>query len=251
MADVHDPSVPSSPTPGGSPAPKKAMSTGTKVAIGCGIAAVLAIVVVVIAMVAGGMFLKDKADDMVGGFEAQEEASQKVQELEREHPFTAPADGIVDPDRAETFLAVTNTAWEKMREDMEDLAERGESIEESGGEAGFGDAMAGVQTLGRSRVAIAEALDEHEMPVSEYIWLGMELTRAYQAIDMAPEQSGVPAPNLEIAREHREELAEIVQEQDGERIGKGAVLGMAWTWATSEGVSPALGWDTLAPPSME
>src|SRR5688500_13948947 len=144
MADVRDPSVPPPPGPAAGPPPKK-MSTGAKVAIGCGILAVLVIVVLVIMTVAGGMFLKKKAGDLTGGLEAQQQASERVQALEREHPFTAPPDGVVGEDRAETFIAVTNDAWEAMHESMEEVAERGEEIEEGGGEAGFGDAMAGLQ----------------------------------------------------------------------------------------------------------
>ena len=155
---MPDPQPPIDATPPAAPPPKKGMSTGAKVAIGCGILALLAIVGVVVAIVAGGMFVYRKADEFTGGLEAQQEASETVQELEREHPFTAPTDGIVRSDRAEAFFAVTDDAWEDMREWVEDMRDRGEEIDSRGGEAGFGDAMAGLQGLGRSRVALSEAL---------------------------------------------------------------------------------------------
>ena len=221
------------------------MSTGAKVAIGCGIAIVLVIIGLVIFSVIGGMFLKNKANELTGGLEAQQEASEKVQALEREHPFTAPADGIVTEEMAERFLAVTDDAWDGMREEMEEIAERGGRIDEQGGQAGIGDAMAGVRAIARSRVELAEALEAHDMPVSAYLWTGMELTRAYHAIGMEPEQSGVPAQNIQLAERHREALAEIAEDsEDDNRPGKGAVLGMAWTLGTSEGVAPT-GWDTM------
>ena len=223
--------------------PKKGMSTGAKVAIGCGIALVLVIIAFGIAAVVGGMFVKNKAEQLTGGLEAQQEASEKIQALEREHPFAAPADGVVPADLAGKFLAVTNDAWEKIHDDMEDLSERSQDIDE-GGRAGLGDAMAGVQALGRTRVALAEALEDNDMPVSAYLWTGMELTRAYQALGMPPEQTGIPAQNLQLAERYRSELAEIAGDgQDGE-IGKGMVLGMAWTWGMSEGTTP-MGWDTM------
>ena len=90
MTDPQTPVPPSSPT---TPPPKKGMSTGGKVAIGCGILAVIAIVVVIVAIVAGGMFVSKKANEFTGGMEAQQEASDRIQELEREHPFTPPQDG--------------------------------------------------------------------------------------------------------------------------------------------------------------
>jgi hypothetical protein len=246
MADVRDPSVPPSRDPAAGAPPKKGMSTGAKVAIGCGILAVLVIVVLVVMTVAGGMFLKDKADDMAGGLEAQQEASERVQALERDHPFTPPSDGVVAENRAETFVAVTDDAWGAMRESMEEVAERGEDIEQEGGAAGFGDAMAGLQALGQSRVALADALDEHEMPASEYLWTGLALMRAYELLETPTAQSGVPPENLELANRYRDELAEIAEEDEDGRPDKSVVLGMAWTWAMSEGVLPeTMGWDTL------
>ncbi|MFN2421615.1 MAG: hypothetical protein ABR527_09610 [Gemmatimonadota bacterium] len=246
MADVRDPSVPPSPDPAAGPPPKKTMSTGAKVAIGCGILAVLAIVILVIMTVAGGMFLKKKAGDVTGGLEAQQQASERVQALERDHPFTAPPDGVVGEDRAETFIAVTDDAWEAMRESMEEVVERGEEIEEEGGAAGFGDAMAGLQALGQSRVALAEALDEHDMPVSEYVWSGLALMRAYEVLETPTAQVGVPPQNLELANRYRDELADIAEEDEDGRPDKSVVLGMAWTWGMSEGMLPeTMGWDTL------
>ena len=251
MADARDPTVPASQDPavpsgaGGVP-PKRGMSTGVKVAIGCGILAALIVLGVVIMTVVGGMFVKNKAEQLSGGLEAQQEASQTIQELEREHPFTPPAGGVLTEELAEKFLAVTDDAWERMGEEMDEVAQRGERIEDRGGQAGLGDAMAGLQALGRSRVALAEALDENEMPVSAYLWTGLALMRAYEALDLPPEQSGLPPQNLELAARHRSELAEIADEDGDDRPDKGVVLGMAWTWAMSEGALPqTLGWDTL------
>ena len=148
-------------------------------------------------------------------------------------------------DRAETFFAVTDDAWEAMREWVDDMRERGEEIDSRGGEAGFGDAMAGLQGLGRSRVALSEALEDHDMAVSEYIWTGMALAHAYAALDQPAETSGVPAENLELAGQHRERLAEMADEGEGAE-GRGVVLAIAWTLATSEGITSAIpGLDTL------
>lgn len=246
MADVRDPSVPSSQPGAPGPPPKKPMSTGVKIAIGCGILAALVIIVLVVMTVAGGMFLRDKAEDFTGGLEAQEEASQTIRELEQEHPFSPPADGVVGEDRADRFLAVTDDAWDRMRESMEEVAEREREMEQQGGAAGFGDAMAGMQALGDARVALAEALAGHDMPVSEYLWTGTTLVQAYASLDLPPEQTGVRPENLEIARERRAELADIAENGNEDAADKSVVLGMAWTWAMSEGVAPeAIGWDTL------
>jgi len=242
MVEPRDPHAASPGEPGAPP--KQGMSTGVKVAIGCGVLLVLVIIGFVVLTVIGGMFVKNKAEELTGGLEAQQEASETIQSLERENPFTPPADGVVSEDLAGKFFAVTDDAWDKMREDLEEMADRGEDIEERGGQAGFGDAMAGVEALGRSRVALAEALEENDMPVSAYLWTGMALVRAYQGLDMPPEQTGIPPRNLELAQQYRAELAEIADSGQDGRPGKGAVLGMAGTWGAMEGTMPA-GWDTM------
>lgn len=216
--------------------PKKGMSTGAKVAIGCGIAFLVGLVALVVAMVAGGMFLKKKAEDFAGGVEAQQEASEVVRELERDHAFTAPEDRVVGEDRAETFFAVTDQAWEDMRGIVEEWQERGDRMDD--GRATPGDVMAGIGALGdlgRARVALAEALDDHDMPVSEYVWTGMRLSEAYGSLDASGE-TGVPEANRALARANRDRLAEIAGDEDEGGTGKALVLAMAWTWTGEAGI---------------
>lgn len=245
MTDAdRTPPDPSPPSEAAAPPPRRGMSTGTKIAIGCGAVALLAIIALIVAGVAGGLFLKRKTDQFTGGVEAQTKASETLQQLEADHPFRPPSDGRIGADRAERFLEVTDDAWADMEEVAEDLSERGRDIEERGGEAGMRDAMAGIQGLGRARVALAEALEDHEMPSSEYLWTGLALMRAYEALDRPAGESGVPQENLDLAAEHRAELAEIEQ-TDEDDFGKGMVLGIAMTWGMTEGNLEALGIDTL------
>lgn len=233
-------------TPAGGPPPKKGMSTGAKVAIGCGGLVVVVLVVLVVAAVAGGLFFKNKAEEFAGGVEAQAEATETIQRLERERPFQPPADGVVGEDRAERFFAVTDDAWERMRDRVEDLADRAERIDERGGEAGFGDVMAGMRGLGGGRVALAESLEEYEMPVSEYLWTGLTLLRAYEFLEVPAGGEGVPAQNIALANRYRDELAEIAESDEDGRPDRSFVLGMAWTLGASEGaVRSGLGLDTL------
>ncbi len=243
-SEPRPPSEPAGPVSAGTPPPRKGLSTGAKVAIGCGIVALVVIVALIVAGVAGGLFLKRKADEFQGGVEAQTEASETIRELEAEHPFTPPADGRIDADQAERFFDVTDDAWADMEEVAADLAEREQDIEERGGEAGMRDAMAGLQGLGQARAALAGALEENEMPVSEYLWTGLALLRAYEDLDRPASESGIPQANLDLASEHRAQLAEIDETGDQE-IGKGMVLGIAVTLGLTEGNIGALGIDTL------
>jgi hypothetical protein len=231
MTDMPPPSS-SSPQEPASPAPPKKMSTGVKVAIGCGVLVVVVVVGIVIASIAGGMFLRRKAQEWSGDIEGQAETGAVIDRLEAEHPFSPPTDGVVDPARAERFFAVTDLAWGQIEPEWDDLEERGREIGDRGGEASVGDVIAGVRGLTHARTAIAEALDEHEMPVSEYVWVGFALTRAYRVFEDSDQgQQGidpnVPQANLELAARYRDELLEI--SGGGPTPGKSAVLGLAMT----------------------
>jgi hypothetical protein len=207
------------------------MSTGVKVAIGCGVLAVVVVVGIVIASIAGGMFLR-KAQEWSGDIEGQAETGAVIDRLETEYPFSPPVDGVVDPARAERFLAVTDLAWGQIEPKWDDLEERGREIGDRGGEASVGDVIAGVRGLTHARTAIAEALDKHEMPVSEYVWVGFALTRAYRALEGSDQgqegiDRGVPPANRDLAARYRDELLEI--SGGGPTPGKSSVLGLAMT----------------------
>ena len=71
----------------------------------------------------------------------------------------------------------------------------------------------------------------------------MALSHAHAALDRPAGSSGVPAENLELARENQERLAELAE---GSEQSKAVVLAIAWTLATSEGVTSSIpGLDTL------
>lgn len=229
---------------------KSGMSTGKKVAIGCGVLVLLAVLAVGAAVTVGGLFLKDRAETFVEGIEeqgrAQEEAGAIVEELRAEYPFDPPEDGVVGQDRARRFLAVTDEAWgelEAWADDLDALEERMEGRESPR----VSDIMAGMENMGRlarSRLVLAQAMEEHDMPPEEYIWTGLALSRAYENLDSGSSDPGVPEQNMDVARRHREELAEIVEETGD--TDRGAVLGLAVFWGmTDMSAWEAMGLDTM------
>jgi hypothetical protein len=232
MTDMSTPSSSSPQDPGSPPPPKKGMSAGAKLAIGCGVLAVVVVVGIVIASIAGGMFLRRKAEEWSSDIEGQTEAGAVIDRLEADHRFSRPADGVVDAARAERFFAVTDLAWRQIEPEWDDLEQRGREIGDRGGEASVGDVIAGVRGLTHARTAIAEALEEHEMPVSEYVWVGFTLTRAYRALESSDQgrqgiDHDVSQANLALAARYRDELLEI--SGGGPTPGKSAVLGLAVT----------------------
>lgn len=236
---------PGSPPPGGPP--KKGLSTGAKIAIGCGALAFLGLVVVVLAIAAGGLFLRDRADDFVAGIERQAEVTERMERLQRERPFQPPEDGVVTERQARTFFAITDDAWEEMEGWADEMADLGRRMERD--EARLRDMAAGVRGAGRfveSRAILADAMVEHEMTVGEYLWTGLALLRARDELERPEATDGVPPQNLALARSHRSELDEIARASDDDRASKGTVLNMAMVWGMADmSTWRALGLDTL------
>ncbi len=227
--------------PGAPPPPKQALSTGAKIAIGCGIFAALVLIVMVTCSLIVGKKLKDVGESMQAGVEDQEAAQKKVEALEQQHPFTPPADGSLDEGQVETFFAVTDEAWGDMKSWIEDMQARGERIDEKSGAAGLGDAVAGVKGYANARVALADAFADHDMTPSAYVWTGLRLMEAHGAL--SSESPGVPQKNVDIARKYADQIAALNEE--GQKTGKGVVLSLAFTLYPRADLMLPPGLDTL------
>ncbi len=218
---------PVGPAPVAPPPPSKGLSTGVKIAIGCAILALLVMIITVTCFTYGVKKLKDVGESMETSVGEQQEVQEKVAELEREHPLTPPADGTLEEDQVEKFLAVTDDAWGKMQDWVAEMEKRGQKIDASGGQARFGDAVAGFRGFAQARVALAQAFADHDMPPSAYVWTGFRLLQAHDA-QAAGAASGVPQKNLDLVAKYSDRIAEL-QEKNGGRIGKAAVLSLAFT----------------------
>ncbi|HVO32201.1 MAG TPA: hypothetical protein VMV18_15770, partial [bacterium] len=79
-----------------------AMSTGAKVAIGCGAVVVIAGAIGAAAVVGGAIWVKGKADTFV----ARAQKMEKLKEQAQANPFTLPGDGAMSEDRLVAYIAV-------------------------------------------------------------------------------------------------------------------------------------------------
>lgn len=234
--------------PGTAP-PKKGLSTGAKVLIGCLGVMVLAGVVLAVAIGVGGMALRSQFQDFTGGMEEQQEASEAMERLAEEHPFTPPDDGVVTEDQLDLFVAVTDQVWEDIRpwaEDLQQLARRSRERGE-GGTSGLREMAGGLQAIGgfaRARVQLAEALEEEGMSAGEYIWTGLNLHRAMEGLEGDRPAESVPDENLRLVERHRDRLPAF-EDEDGE-AGPGLVLAVATIWGMTDlSTWQAMGLDTL------
>lgn len=163
--------------------PRRRMPTGLKLAIGCLVAFFALAAIAAVALGVGGLWLKDRAGDFVEGVEsraeAQQEASAILERLERDRPFSPPADGRIDPGSAERFFEATALAWthiEPVVRDLDEIAERSR-----GERPRIGDMVDGMRNVGLltdSRLHIARALEQTGLSLDEYVWTGLALRQA-------------------------------------------------------------------------
>lgn len=236
----------SEPAPPGTPPGRKPLSTGTKLAIGCGAVVLLVALAGGVALAVGGFALQRVVGSALEGVEGQTEATETLARLREDHPFDPPADGAVTEAQLDRFLAVTSDAWESMEpwgEEIAALAAR----EQDRDQPSIGDMVGGARAMGgfaRARLQLADALDAHDTSLGEYAWVGLNLARALEVPTDAEPPSGVPAPNVSLARAHRERLPSLGN-ADGE-AGPGLVLAVATIFGMTEGATwQALGLDTL------
>lgn len=228
------------------PPPSSGMSTGAKVLIGCGIAAIAFLVLLVVLFGAGAWFVDRHLSEEGAGIARQAEVTRTLEALETEVDFEPPPGGVVGDDRAQRFFTATEDAWAETQGWAEELQQRSEEAEGRSGRATFGDATFALRGMGRARVVLGEALIEQRMPPSEYVWTGLALLRAHERRGLPPQESGVPPENTEIARRHETELRELARGDDAQRATRGSLFALARSLIVTEETGRRFsGWDTL------
>lgn len=229
---------------GGETGEEEGLSTAAKVGLGCG-GCLLVVVVVGVVVALGGGWLSRQVEDLAGTAERQAEATETLDRLRRDHAFRPPEDGAVDRDQARRFFGVTDAAWSEMRDWAAELEELGRELEDREARlTDVGALMEGYGKLAESRVVLARALEEHDMPLAEYLWTGGALRRAHDAMEEGPAGEEVPGATRSVIREHEDEIAELVG--DADEPGKRLVLFFAAAWGSAEGSLQGMpGLDTL------
>ena len=100
-----------------------ALSRGVKIALGCGTALVLSVVVVVTAVLGVAWWGIGKAQKAAEQFEADQKGVDEALQKANANPFTAPSDGVIQEDRLLRFLAVRKALHDEVYLKHKDMIE--------------------------------------------------------------------------------------------------------------------------------
>ena len=157
------------------------MSTGAKVAIGCGIVLIVGVIGVAAAVFGGLWWAKGKVEQVTAGETHIDELKKKANAV----PFTAPADGVIQEDRLVKFLDIRRrifAVYEKHKDELEAMNKKKQ--------ADFSDLTKGIGLLSEVRTTQAQALADVGMSEAEYAFLVQQIYKSLLASEVAKGTGG-------------------------------------------------------------
>jgi len=161
------------------------VGTAGKIAIGCGIALLVAGIVAIVALGGLAWWAKGKAEEFTG-------EQNRIEELHRKanaNPFTRPADGTISEGRLQKFLAARQRVYAVYEKHKEELDEMGKKKQ-----GDFGDVRKGFALINELRLAEAQALADVGMSEDEYRFLVEQIYKSMWASEAARSADGKASP---------------------------------------------------------
>jgi len=169
------------------------VGTAGKVAIGCGIAVLIAGIAGIVAVGGLAWWAKGKAEEFTS-------EQSRIEELHRKanaNRFTAPADGVVSEDRLQKFLDVRRrvyAVYERHKDELDAMSKKKQGD--------FGDVRKGFALINELRLAQAQALADVGMSEDEYRFLVEQIYKSMWASAAAksanPTASPAPAGDVSV-----------------------------------------------------
>ncbi|MET0552870.1 MAG: hypothetical protein ABW221_07530 [Vicinamibacteria bacterium] len=159
------------------------MGTGAKIAVGCGIALVVAVLGVVGVVVVGAYWAKSKVESV----QAEQKQIEDLKTKANEASFTEPADGVVEEPQIVRFIAV--------RKHVHDVYSKNEAFiesmkDEKKKDANFSDVRKAFALLNELRLAQARGQADQRMSDSEYAFLVGQVYKSSWAAHVADQTGG-------------------------------------------------------------
>ena len=157
------------------------MTTGVKIAIGCGVALILGIIVVTVGVGGAAYWAKGKVEEVTGNESRIEELHKKANAA----PFDRPADGVIQEDRLLKFIDIRKrvfNVYEKHRAALDAMGNKKQGD--------WGDVTTGFSVINEIRVAQAEALAAVSMSEDEYRFMVEQVYKTAWAAEVAKSTGG-------------------------------------------------------------
>jgi hypothetical protein len=160
------------------------VTTGAKIAIGCGVALILGIMVVAAGVFGGAYWLKGKTEELTGNETRIEELQKKA----NENTFDRPADGVIREDRFLKFLDARKrvyASYEKHRGTLEAMNKKKQGD--------WGDVTTGFSVINELRLAHAQALADVGMSEDEYQFMVEQVYKSAWASEIQKSTGKMPS----------------------------------------------------------
>lgn len=184
------------------------MSTGGKIALGCGCLALVGLLAAAGACGLLGYWVKGKAAGVASDFDAMtKRATAVTDEIERwekkanENPYTAPADALIAEPRLLKFLEVrkeVHAVYEAHKADLDALQKKSQTPSDKLSPRDLWNAGGQLaETLGALKLAQAKALAEVGMSEAEYRDIQIAVYKSAWASETERKTGRMPAEALE------------------------------------------------------
>lgn len=161
------------------------MTTGAKIAVGCGVALILGIIVFAVAVGGAAYWAKGKVEGFTGEQNRIEELHKKASAAA---PFETPADGVIREDRLVKFIEIRKrvfSVYEKHRAALDAMSAKKQGD--------LGDVTTGFTILNEIRLAQAQAEADVGMGEEEYRFLVEQVYKTAWAAEVFKSTGKTPS----------------------------------------------------------
>ena len=157
------------------------MTKGVKILLGCGVAAFLGAVVVVVAIVGGAFWVKGKAEQFTGEVAAKAEEISRYEKQANVNSFTEPAGGVLQEERLVKFLGVRKgvyVIYEAHQPEIESLSKRTEGKKDLSVSETLEAASIMARLVSDIRLAQVKGMAEQGMNETEYRYISVAVYKS-------------------------------------------------------------------------
>ena len=146
------------------------MKTWAKVGIGCLVVLLAACVVSAVMFIFAGAWVKGQINKWTGGVGDMAADAKAIEQIQKEHPFTPPADGQVDEARLEAYIDICRQVKEAMAPYEGWLKEHeAKAGEQKKGD--WGDVKTAMKMTSALMGSMRKGMEAHQMSSQEFHWI--------------------------------------------------------------------------------